>query len=384
MNKVKILHLADIINKNDFVDSLVSNLNRDEFETSVATFLPHSYIQDPEYADKGIVHYVLGISSRKQYITALKKILAIIKTNKIDILHTHMMDGAFLGSLIKLIYPKIRFVLGRHYSDEIYLTLNGWKRKRSLMIEKFSNKKADKIIAVSSFIKDLLKKQKISELKIFRANYGFDFSQSKYNPSTTEEVARLKSTLKLEGKFVVLNVGRHYFLKRQDLLMTAFESFVHEYEDARLLLAGDGPWNSYLKELATKKNILNKVIFLGWRKDISQLISLADIVVHPTMTEAFPQIMIEAMSIGTPLIISEVSGSNDHVKHLETGYVIKPGDVSQLKHSLQFMYDNPILRKQMANNARNYVINNLQIKDVIKDYEQLYKGLLLKKRIDAH
>lgn len=376
--KIKVLHLASLINRNDFVDSLVSSFNTGVFDISVATFTDKANIMEPGYAERGIKHHVLNIRGRKQYIAATRKILSILKREKIDILHTHMFDEAFLGAIIKLVYPKIQFVLGRHYSDEIYLTATGWRRKRSLAVENFANRMADRIIAVSSFIETLLKKQRVPPGKIFRANYGFDFTQPKYQPPNAEESRKLRYDLHLEHNFICLNVGRHYFLKRQDLLILAFESIAKDHADARLLLVGDGPWNSFLKEMVAERKLEEKVLFLGWRKDVSQLIGMADVVVQPTMTEAFPQIMVETMAIGTPLIISNVSGSCDQVHHLKTGYLVTPGDLEQLKEALLFVHHNPALIKEMAGNGKAYVQNNLSISDVIKDYEKLYKSLLKK------
>jgi glycosyltransferase involved in cell wall biosynthesis len=108
--------------------------------------------------------------------------------------------------------------------------------------------------------------------------------------------AKIRAGFVLEGKFVVGNFGRHHRLKGQEYLLRAFASFAGRHPDAALLLVGDGPDGLRLRQLAEELELAGagKVIFTGWRKDSWKILEAVDVVVHCTLHEALPQLMIEA------------------------------------------------------------------------------------------
>jgi glycosyltransferase involved in cell wall biosynthesis len=376
MNKIRVLHFAELVNKNDFVDSIVRSLDKSIFEVYVCTYTKRVNIASPEYEEIGIEHIALDISSRTEYPVAILKLIKIIKQKEIDILHTHLFDEAFIGAIVRSFIPKLKFVLGRHYSDELYQTAKGLQLKKSLSLEFVANSKADRIIAASSFIKNLLIKQNVNEEKICRINYGFDFSSERYLPASLQQNTITRQELGIDNEqFVIANVGRHYFLKGQVFLIEAFAEFSKVVPNCCLLMIGDGPERSKLQNLADKLSVKEKVIFTGWRKDGSKLISASNVVVHPTLTEAFPQIMIETMALSKLLVITNVSGPCDQVKHLETGYIIEKKSAESIYNSLIWAYNEPNKAEEIGRAARNYVLSNLDVKDVVKDYELVYQNL---------
>lgn len=376
-NKIKVLHFIAQVNKNDFVDSIVSNVDKSRFEMQVCVLHFHPQFQFPDYEKQGVVYYVLNSVERYQYLGVVWKLISIIKKNKIDIVHAHLFDESFLMAIVKLCMPRVKFVIGRHYSDEIYLTSQGVKRKKSLWIESFSNRMADRIVSPSSFITNLLKSQKVNPAKIVNITYGFDFTSDKYLRNSSEEIALTRKSLGIsDDVFIFSNIGRHYFLKGQDHLIDAFHDFLIKHPKSILLMIGDGPWNEHLKQKVKENGIESSVFFTGWRKDIKNLICLSDVIVQPTMTEAFPQIMIEAMALKTPLIITPVSGAGDQVKDKETGVLIKTNDSKSIEHALDWMIDHQVERLTIANNAYVYIHDTLTITKVIKKFEQLYEELV--------
>jgi len=91
-----------------------------------------------------------------------------------DILHTHLYDEAVIGWLAKRIYPKTRLVVGRHYSDSIYRSTTGVKRKTLLALEQMVNRAAARIVVPSTYIRDILTRwQGINPTKVDLVPYGF-------------------------------------------------------------------------------------------------------------------------------------------------------------------------------------------------------------------
>jgi glycogen(starch) synthase len=100
------------------------------------------------------------------------------------------------------------------------------------------------------------------------------------------------------------------------------------------------------------------------------------VVVHPTYTELFSQLMIEAMALEKLLIISRVSAVEDQIKNYETGIIITPRSVDDLYDAMKYTVDNPQKWEEIGKKARTYVLENLNIEKVIKGYEDLYTELV--------
>lgn len=375
--KIRVLHFAGVINQNDFVDSIVRSLNPSLFEVFVCTFNSNVNIAKPEYHTLGIPHFVLNVFSRRDYLSAVRALIGIVKKYKIDILHSHLFDEAFIASTVALFLPNLKFVLGRHYSDEIYITAKGLQQKKSLFVEAIANTRANAIVVPSTFIEELLFKQGVSKKKIFRLPYGFFFQEKKYQQPLPEDVSSVQQEFNIEASsFVITNIGRHYFLKGQDDLLRAFSLHTKEFAKSKLLMVGDGPMHTELKMLAKTLKIEKNVIFTGWRKDARSIISASSVVVQPTLTEAFPQIMVETMALGKPLVITNVSGPCDQIIHGVNGYLVPKRDTQAIADTLKHIRNNEKAAMEVGLKGKEHVKNNLDIMTVIKGYEDLYIKLI--------
>jgi len=373
--KITVLHFAGVINRYDFIDTVIRFADSTRFRMMACTFTEQSNIEPPNYRQDGIPHFVLGVSGRKDYPAALVRLARILRQEQVDILHTHHYDEALLGVSASLIAGTPAVIIGRHYHDEIYLLTNGLKRRALLAGERFANSRAKGIIVPSTPIRDLLEKQGVRPDKVWVIPYGFDFNTDRYRIPTSDQ-HRLRKQLGLDNRFIVGNFGRHHRLKGQDYLLHAFARFSKEFPDAHLLMVGDGPHHSSLRELATRLGLTNgqssRVTFTGWRTDASSLMASVDVVVHPTLHEAFPQLMIEAMAKAIPLVITSVPGPSDHVAHLQTAFSIPKADSNAIYGALLWVRQHPEEARQMATRGREYVLTRLDIRTVIQFIENAY------------
>ena len=379
--KIVVLHFARIVSKNDFVDSIVSNLDREKFKVLVC-ILNDGYITEPPEYDKMQIPCInLKINNVLKYFTITRKLIKVIDEYKVDVLHTHLWHEALIGTFVKFLRPKVKFIIGRHYSDEIYLNNKGLRLKSMLLVEKFRVLKCEKIIAASTFVKNILLKQGTPERKIAYLTYGFNFSHPRYQPLSKEENKKTREELGVkENELFFINVGRLYHLKGQDILLQAFARIVKDYPNVKLVIVGGGPQEDSLKKLCKGLALEQRVIFTGRRTDAHRLISASDVVVHPTYTELFSQLMIEAMALEKLLIISRVSAVEDQIKNYETGIIITPGSIDQLYDAMKYAIDNREKREEIGRKARPYVLENLNIEKVIKGYENLYTELVQMKK----
>jgi len=159
-------------------------------------------------------------------------------------------------------------------------------------------------------------------------------------------------------------------------LLKAFRSFVVKYPSARLLMVGDGPHRNVLENYVADFSLRDFVIFLGWRKDGHSLMNAMDVIVHPTLQEAFPQTMIEVMALGLPLLICPVSGATDVIKHKVNGISIPFKSSIAIERYLELVYHDRGFAEEMGRQAELQALN-YDIKNMISVYESIYNELKL-------
>ena len=376
--RIRILHFAKIISRNDFVDSIVSNLDTEKFEVVIITYEDTSLTFAPVFKEKGLEHINLNIRNAWHFHKIIPAISKIIKEKQIDVFHAHLFEEQFTGAFLRMKFPKVKFIIGRHYSDEIYLLHKNIKRKVWITIENFANNRADAIVAGSQMVRDLLFKQNITQQKIVSIPYGFDFTDYRYQKNSSEETASVRNKYKIgENDLLLINVSRLFKLKGQDLLIEVFADLYKNYPNIKLLIVGAGDERQSLEEKVKQLGLQEVIQFTGWLKDAHKYVSASDIVVHPTLSEMFSQLMIESMALQKPLVINKVSGVPDVIQHKWNGMICNHNHRDWFQ-ALKYLIENKSIREEIGYNAEQHVKKHYQICDVIMKYQKLYEDLNLK------
>lgn len=376
-NHVRVLHFARFINRYDFMDTVIRFADAQRFRMMACTLTDQSTIESPRYEHGGISHWVLGCDSRRRYPLAIFRLARLLMRFRVDILHTHHYEETLIGVLAATIARTPRVIIGRHYHDELYLMATGFKLQKLLALEAFCNWIASIIVVPSTLVRQLLvEKQGVPQEKVKVVPYGFDFAADHYLGVGDGAARSLRRQLDLNDSFVVGNFGRHTALKGQDYLLQGFSRLVKDIPNARLLMVGDGPHHSVLRAMAKNLRISDSVIFTGWRRDVVNLMSVVDVVVHPTLLDSFPQVMIEALIFGKPLIVTDAAGPHDQIQHGQTGLLIPMRDSDAIYRELHWVFSNTDEARRLGEQGRRYVLDELDIKKGIKRYEACYDAVL--------
>ena len=372
---LRVLHFAKVINRHDFIDTVVRWADPARFEMMACTLSRHANIEHPAYAGQ-FADLSLEAHGRLRYPGAVTRLARILRQRQIDILHAHHFEEALLAVAAARWAGGCRVVVGRHYHDEIYLLTRWAKRAALLGAEALVHGAARRIVVPSSIIRRLLlERQGLPADKVTVIPYGFDFEAQKYRPADPAAASALRRELGLGDGLLVGNFGRHHALKGQDYLLRAFAEFAPRCPEATLLMVGDGPRHAALKQLAAELGLLTagRVVFTGWRQDAWRLLEAVDAVVHPTLHEALPQLMVEAMSKGRPLAITDVAGACDHARHLDNAFLLRQRDVSSIVEALTWIAQYRQEAARMGTRARQYVLSELPIQKIIPRFEALYE-----------
>lgn len=179
------------------------------------------------------------------------------------------------------------------------------------------------------------------------------------------------------GKKIVVSVSRLVEGKGHRELVEAAASVVKNNKDVIFLIVGDGPpGDPFAENLRTRVRALglaHHFIFTGWRTDIPEILSLADLFVHcpTTWIEGLGIAHLEAMAMGKPTIVSENGGLPEAAVDGVTGFVVPPGDVDRLSSTILKLLNDPHLSQRMSANARKRIEERFDVRGITKQMEAL-------------
>jgi glycosyltransferase involved in cell wall biosynthesis len=181
----------------------------------------------------------------------------------------------------------------------------------------------------------------------------------------------------------VLFAGRLSKQKRPELFIDLAVRLLREFPQGQLTfqVAGDGPLRAHLESLATDAGLPNNVFsFLGVRTDMNTIYRQSDILVLTSGHEGTPNVVLEAMAHGIPVVATKVGGVPE-ILSAECGIVVEPSDFDGLCTATARLLQDPDLRSQMGRNARKYVedIHSLPAmrERLIGIYSKLVEGVQL-------
>ena len=169
----------------------------------------------------------------------------------------------------------------------------------------------------------------------------------------------------------LLMVSRMDDAKDQPTAIRAVAALAEAGRNARLSLVGDGPRRRELEELARREGIAERVRFHGNRTDVAELMAEHDLMLHCTFSEGFPNVIIEAMAAGLPVIASDIPPCREVLDNGSCGIMAPVRDAGALRAAVIRLMDRPALRRQQAARARALVEREYRIEDCARRYAEL-------------
>jgi glycosyltransferase involved in cell wall biosynthesis len=274
-----------------------------------------------------------------------------------DVVHAHFVPHS---ALIPAIFKRRSFVIQFHGSDA---RLIPWRNRFNYYLTAYVISKADMIIAVSEEIKTILtSKFDVPRSKVAVISVGVDTEL--FSPMGKKEV-RINLGLDIEKK-IVLFVGRITEMKGVDLLYQCAE----QTYDIDYIFVG--------RKNDEKGKELKNCKFIGEvaHSEIPIWMNAADVLVLPSYSEGLPTVVAEALSCGIPAIVTDVGGCSEIVKDGVTGYIIKVGDVKQLKEMILLIFLDDGMTRKMGFLGRMDVVERYGHKQLIEKLNIAYMSLL--------
>jgi len=177
------------------------------------------------------------------------------------------------------------------------------------------------------------------------------------------------------GYPVVLYVGRLAPRKGVHYLLQAMQHIIEHFPEARLVVVGVGPLEHHLRDLPKRLGLQNSVMFLGYVSDerIRRLLTIADVVVVPSIFEGCPLVLLEAMAAGKPVVASAVQGIPEVVKHDFSGLLVKPSNISEIEHAVVRLLEDKSFANHLGENARRTIVRDYSWEKIARRTLEVYE-----------
>lgn len=268
---------------------------------------------------------------------AYKQLKKIIDEGGYDVVHCNTPVGGVVGRLAAR--------KARKRGTKVFYTAHGFHfykgapKKNWLIwypVEKFMCRHTDKLITINEEDYQLAR----SRFRVETCHiHGVGVSMSRYHPRSAKEEEALRKEESLSAQdFVVLCTGELNANKDQRTLIDAAVLCRDRIPELKVLLAGNGPLESTLREQISENHAEGYIRLLGYRTDLERVVPAADVIVSCSHREGLGLNLIEGMLCGKPVIAVENRGHRELVEDGVTGYLIPAGDSRALAEVLVKLY----------------------------------------------
>jgi L-malate glycosyltransferase len=173
-----------------------------------------------------------------------------------------------------------------------------------------------------------------------------------------------------------LNRSRGIDFKGIEYFLDAAALVASRCQDARFLILGDGPCREEFECGARRRGLADRVIFVGFRKNVPRWLAQVTISVLPSLSEGLSNALLESMAAGVPTVATSVGGNPELVAHGATGLLVPPRDAGALAAALCLLLEHPEIARRFGQAARQRAIDHFSVERMVHETERLYLSLV--------
>ncbi len=175
-----------------------------------------------------------------------------------------------------------------------------------------------------------------------------------------------------DGEAVISIIARLEPVKRHHDFLEGARRILIRHPGARFWIVGEGSLRQQLEVLTKRLGLSNAVSFLGYRCDVSLVIEASDVVVISSSYESFSRVLMEALTLGKPVVATSVGGIPEVIRHGETGWLVPPGDPERLAEGVLQVLENREWGRQMGSRGSRYVSESCTVEAAAAAMAALY------------
>ena len=339
MKKILLLSLrADHGGGPKHVDLLINNLSSD-MEIFLACPKDKPYYN--MWSESKKVKDIFALPHRKFSVKKLLGLNKFIKDNDIEIVHSHGKGAGIYSRMLKILNPRLKIV---HTLHGVHIGEYGFLKKSAyIFLERFLTLFTDKFINVSNSENSLCLK-----LRLFKKS-KCEIVYNGIKALLKDDHAKIK--FNLSEKRVVTTISRFDYQKN--------------------LWLGDGDDRTKFESMAQKDGV--NIIFTGFTDEIPAYLSATDIYLSTSRWEGLPYALIEAQSLGIPIVATNVVGNNEVVENGKSGFLFE--SAQQARQDIEILLNDEQIYGKMQGEALLNFKNKFDIGIAVRKVEKIYEEI---------
>lgn len=315
------------------------------------------------------IHEVL--EHGKLDLANLKEIHQLIQQYHIDILHTRDYKTAVAAYLVSLFNPRVKLIFTSHLwqdLDSFKMKLYTW-----LNLAAIRSKRYQKVIAVSEALRDYMIQRGVDAGKITVIHNAIDvdvWDRTKVT-STIRAEFNIPPSAKIAGV-----VGRLRYEKDLPTTLKVAEKISAQQPDTYFLIVGDGPERQEVEQHIQQMGLSDKILLLGFRKDMINVYAGMDVFFSTARTEGTPNTALEAMSMGTPVVYTDVGGVGELIQDGHDGLLFQVGDVEGIAEAVLSFLTDEEKAKTFRERVRQTVCTKFSFANRLQAVEAVYEEVM--------
>lgn len=311
-------------------------------------------------------------------IKAFLMLLNLMKKRKYIMVHTHTPVASFVGRIVAKTakVPHIVYTAhGFHFHEY------GSKIKNFIYyrLEKFAGRFTDVLITINKDDYEVAKKQNIVPhgKVVYIKGVGVDLER--FDPRELDKGNKesLLKKFKTNDEFLIIAIAELIKGKNIIDILKGGKIVASHNRAFKISIVGDGSLKSELIQFARSEKLVNeRILFLGRRSDIPELLSISDLFVTTSYREGLPRAMIEAMAMEKPIVAYNIRGVRDLVEDGVNGFLAPFGDVNGLAEKIIYLMEHPEVAEEMGKKGREKVEREFSLNVILPQMEKLYREML--------
>jgi glycosyltransferase involved in cell wall biosynthesis len=354
--------------------ALACGLDKARFDVTVASMAGGPLETESRKADLPF----LAVPLRKRLSReSIREIARLLRAHEIDILHTHGGVAGLFGrrAAAKAGTPVVVHTLhGIHYLHY----RNPVLKYLLVLDERRLARRTDAVIFVSEADYDRGERWRLvpnSRMRLIRNGVAPDAGA---DPESLRRRDELRAALKLTPP-VVGAVSRLHRQKGIVHLLAAVPEILRRRPEAKIVIVGGGPLDQEMRRLVARAGLDRHILILGERPDARDLLSLFDIFVLPSLWEGLPLVLIEAASLGKPIVASAIDGVREVLRDGETGLLVPPAKPAELAAAVVRLLEDRDLGAKLGAAARREIPPRFTLERMVGETQNLYLELAFAK-----
>jgi glycosyltransferase involved in cell wall biosynthesis len=297
--------------------------------------------------------------------SGLRNLARLMRRHGIDVVHAHMYRSNVPATIAARL-ARVPVVIAQVHN------VNTWETRRQRWVDRFLCRWRTVAIAVSERVRqDVIRNLGMRPERVVVIRNGVHTALF----ADRSKRGAVRRALGLEpDDLAIIYHGRLTPHKNPQALLKIAREAGSQRSGVVVLVAGDGPLREDLEVEAKRQALMDRIVFLGRRDDIPELLQAADIAVLPSLKEGFSNALIEAMAAGLPVIATDVGGNAEAIEHGRSGLIVPPRDERALLGAVLQLVDDPMARetigRRAAERARDFSLDKM-----VEEVESLYLRL---------